>query len=136
MEFFDGLGMLEGLRGLFQDFNAGIFLGLASALYIVINVLRGKAGFNVPWITKQFNKIKSKAGKNAILLALFGLAGGLTTLNSADPTVWLFLDGVLAGISLGVGTIGSRHVIKSVADTDTVKSMATKMSKLVKKDDK
>lgn len=129
----DFTGVLEALRQLFSDFSAGVYIGCAAILYLAINVLRGKAGFSVPFITKLWNKIESKAVKTYILLGLFGIAGGLLTLGSKESGIWLFLDGFLAGIGMGIGTLGLRHATKTTLETDSVKALKTKMKGLLKK---
>jgi len=129
----DFTGIIEALRQLFQDFHAGIYIGVAAILYLVINVLRGKAGFSVPFVTKLWNKIKSKAVKTYILLGLFGIAGGLLTLGSKESDIWLFLDGCLAGIGMGIGTLGLRQATKTTLETESVKALKTKMKGILKK---
>jgi hypothetical protein len=129
----DILALLESLRELFQDFHASLWLGLAAVLYIAINILRGKLGFNIPFVTKLWNKIESKALKTGILLGLFGLAGGITALASAGVTIWLFLDGVIAGLALGVTTIGARHTAKTALQSNSVQKMKAKTKELLAK---
>lgn len=116
----DTTQLIESLRELFTKFNAGLFIGISACLYVIINVLRGKAGFKVPFITKLWNKIQSKNFKNWAILFLFGVAGGLVTLGADQFTIWLFLDGFLAGIGTGIGTIGTRHVLKNSMESPTV----------------
>lgn len=108
---FDILGLIDGLRELFQEFNAGIFLGFAAICYLIIQLFRGKAGFKIPFVTKWFEGL-SKEVKTYILLGLFGVAGALTSLGADEVTFWTVLDGLLAGIAAGVGTIGTRNVVK------------------------
>jgi hypothetical protein len=129
----DFTGIIDALRQLFQDFHAGIYVGVAAILYLVINVLRGKAGFSVPFITKLWNKIESKAIKTYILLGLFGVAGGLLTLGSTESDIWLFLDGFLAGIGMGIGTLGLRQAAKTTLETESVKALTSKMKDIIKK---
>ena len=129
----DILALLESFRELFQDFHASVWLGTAAVLYIVINVLRGKLGFNIPFVTKLWNKIESKALKTGILLFLFGVSGGLTTLASAGVTIWLFLDGMIAGIMMGVTTIGVRQTAKATMESNSVQVMKEKTKELLAK---
>lgn len=129
----DFTGVIEALRQLFSDFHAGVFVACASILYLLINMLRGKAGFSIPLITKLWNKIESKAVKTYILLGMFGLAGGLLTLGAEGWTIWLFLDGFLAGIGMGIGTLGLRHATKTTLETESVKALKTKMKGILKK---
>jgi len=110
MEDFDVLGIIQGIREIFQEFHAGIFLGVAAICYLIIQVFRGKAGFKVPYVTAWFER-RTKEVKTYIILGLFGLAGGLTAL-SGDISVWSIVDGILGGLAAGIGTIGARNVVK------------------------
>ena len=129
----DFTGIIDAFRQLFQDFHAGVYIGVAAILYLIINILRGKAGFSVPFITKLWNKIESKAIKQYILLGLFGVAGGLLTLGSKESDIWLFLDGFLAGVGMGIGTLGLRQAAKTTLETESVKALTTKMKDIIKK---
>jgi hypothetical protein len=128
----EALGLIESLRGLFQDFNGGLFVGLTSVLFILINILRGKSGFKIPWLTKAFEKIKSKAAKTWIILGLFSLTGGLMTIGEGFA-IWIFLDGLLAGLCVGFTTLGVRHGIKTTNESDGVTKLKEKMKNALKR---
>jgi hypothetical protein len=122
---FDMSGVIEGIRNVFQDFNAYWFLGLATLCYLVIQVLRGKAGFEIPYVTAWVEKL-SKESKTYIILGLFAVAGVLTSLGVEKVTIWTILDGMFAGIAAGVGTIGTRNVVKQ--GIESVKALKASMT--------
>ena len=126
-------GLITSMRQLFQDFHAGWYIGLATCLYILINILRGKSGFKVPLITNLYNRIQSKATKTWIILLLFATSGGLITLGGAETSIYLFMDGMLAGLSIGLTAMGTRHAIKASSESNSVQSLKKSMKAMVTK---
>ena len=53
MDASEALGIVEGLRNIFSEFSAGWFVGLSTICYLIIQILRGKAGFKIPFITSM-----------------------------------------------------------------------------------
>jgi len=125
--------IVETMRQLLRDLHAGWYIISATIIYLVINILRGKAGFDIPFVTKLWNKIQSKAVKTYIILGLFGLAGGLLSIGQPNADVWLFLDAFLGGIAFGCSVLGIRHTAKATMETDSVISMRERMKKLIKR---
>ena len=115
--------LLQMFRDFFQTMheNAGVFLLFYTGLFIVINILRGKVSLGgkpvkIPWITDKFNSLVKEA-KTYILLALFALIGVFTTLQGAEKiTIWLILDGLLAGGITGMSVLGLRQGYKQGRD--------------------
>jgi len=115
--------LLQMFRDFFQTMheNAGVFLLVSTGLFIVINILRGKVSLGgkpvkIPWITDKFNSLVKEA-KTYILLALFALIGVFTTLQGAEKiTIWLILDGLLAGGITGMSVLGLRQGYKQGRD--------------------
>jgi hypothetical protein len=114
----DVTGLIAGFQQLFKDFHAAWFIGLSTFLYIVIQILRGKFGFSVPFITAAFEKLPALA-KTYILLGLFGVAGGLMTLGMDKFSIWLFLDGMLSGVTTGLTAMGIHEAGKKHIETIT-----------------
>lgn len=129
------MDMFESLRELFQDFHAGPFIGVAGVLYIVIQILRGKGGFDVPWLTTAWNKLESKAVKTWIILGLFGLTGVFTALGNGETDFWRLVDALLAGMGLGFGTLGLRSTAKNTMESDGVQNLKDKMKDALGKKD-
>ena len=117
MEF----SLFQMLRDLFQNLHLGALAGLCTGLFIIINILRGKVSIGdkqlkIPWLTDKFNSL-AKELKTFILLGLFGIIGVLTTLSEvAKVTVWILLDGFLAGVMVGTVTLGIRQGYKQGRD--------------------
>ena len=115
--------LLQMFRDFFQTMheNAGVFLLVSTGLFIVINILWGKVSLGgkpvkIPWITDKFNSLVKEA-KTYILLALFALIGVFTTLQGAEKiTIWLILDGLLAGGITGMSVLGLRQGYKQGRD--------------------
>jgi len=126
-------GVVETIRSMLQDLHAGWYILAATLLYVIINVLRGKAGFKVPFVTKLWDKIKSKATKTYIILGLFGVAGGLLSLDQPKVDIWVFLDAMLGGVVFGCSVLGIRHAAKATMDTNPVIGMRKKMSSIIKR---
>lgn len=131
---FDLVGLIEAARGVFENFRSGLFLGLSGLLYLVIQILRGKAGFAVPFITDKFNSIKSAALKTWIILGLFAAVGGLTAVTTCVVSFNCILDGLLAGLTLGFGTLGIRETSKKTLESDGFKQLTDQIKQAVKKD--
>jgi hypothetical protein len=110
------LGIIEGLREVFTNLQAGALLGVCTILYLVINLLRGKLVFNgkpvkVPWLTDKFNNL-AKELKTIIILGLFGVIGIITGIADGATGFWEILDSLTVGLLLGGSTIGLRNGIK------------------------
>jgi len=120
----DPTAAIQALREVFQDFSAGLFIGFATICFLVIQVLRGKAGFEIPFVTKWLEKL-NKEIKTTIILVLFGIAGALASLGADEVTVWTVIDGVLAGLATGFTTIGVRNTAKQ--SYEGVKKLKEKM---------
>lgn len=129
------MDLIESLRGLFQDFHAGSFIGISSILYILIQVLRGKAGIDIPWLTTAWNKIESKSVKTWIILGLFGLTGVFTALGSEEVSFLSVIDSLLAGLGVGLGTLGFRTAAKNTMESEGVQSFKDKMKDAIGKKD-
>lgn len=130
----DTTGLIDGLRLVFQDAHAAWYLGVATFLYLIIQVLRGKAGFKVPKVTDWFNNLKSKVTKVYIILFLFCASGALNSLKNPEWDFWTIMDGILAGLSVGVGTIGVRQAIKATMESESLANLKDKMSGSANKD--
>lgn len=109
------LGLAEGLREMFSEFEAGWFVGLATVCYLVIQVLRGKAGFEIPYVTAWIEKLPKEI-KTTIIVSLFGISGSLLSLSSDPVTFFTLVDGFFAGVATGLGTIGARSVSKQAIE--------------------
>lgn len=108
----DSGGLFGALQEMFQDFNTLWFIGLATFCYIVIQVLRGKAGFAIPGVTKFLEEKLSKEAKTYLIHLLFGIAGLLTSLEVEKVTFWTLLNGFLAGVVTSWTTNGARNTVK------------------------
>jgi hypothetical protein len=103
--------LIDGISQAITNFRSAWFLGAATLCYLLVQVLRGKAGFSVPYITPWLEK-QSKELKTYSILLLFALAGAFAAFGSEKVTVVVILDGFLKGLALGVGANGARNVIK------------------------
>jgi hypothetical protein len=112
-------GIADGIQQAFTDFKGGWFIACSTVIYIIIQILRGKLGFNIPWVTAKFEALPGGL-KSCILLVLFAIAGGLVTLN-AGFNIWVFLSGAVTGISTGLAAMGTHQVIKQ--NIQTVKDL-------------
>jgi len=124
---FDLVGLIGAARGVFDNFRSGVFIGISGLLYLVIQLLRGKCGFAVPFITEKFNSIKSQALKTWIILGLFTAVGALTSLSSGTFAFGSLLDSALAGLTLGFGTLGFRVASKNTIESDGFKELTDKI---------
>lgn len=115
MEGLDVLGILEGIKEMFTDFKAFWWLGLSSFFYLVIQILRGKAGFNIPWVTKKLEKLPKEI-KTFVILGLFGVAGLLSTFGGESQGFMSFVENFINGIICGVMTIGVRNGAKQAIE--------------------
>lgn len=122
----DSIGILEGIKTMFQDFRAFWWLGLSSFLYIVIQILRGKAGFEVPWVTKKLEKLPKEL-KTYVIIGLFAICGLLTTFGGDSMGVWDFFENFINGAILGITTVGVRHGAKQ--GIEGIKKLKEKMKK-------
>ena len=110
------LGLLEGLREVFTNLQAGPLLGVCTILYLVINVLRGKLQFGetvvkIPWLTDKFNSLE-KEWKTGIILGLFGIIGIITGVADGAGDFWSIVDSLATGLLVGGATIGLRNGVK------------------------
>jgi hypothetical protein len=103
--------LTAGLTRLFSDFQSAWFLGVTTLCYLIIQVLRGKAGFQVPYITPWLDK-QNKEIKTYAVIIFFALAGFFASFSADKVTVMSVLDGFLQGLAFGVGTVGTRNAIK------------------------
>jgi len=101
----------SGLVKLFTDFQSTWFLGLTTLCYLSINILRGKAGFQIPYVTAWLEK-QSKEAKTYVVVLFFALAGFFASFGAAKVDVFTVFSGIIQGISFGVATIGTRNLVK------------------------
>lgn len=127
------MGLLEAVHEFIGNINAGVYAIVISGLYILINILRGKAGFDVPFLTKAWNKIKNKHIKTSIIMGLFALVGGITTLQEGNLGFWNFIHGMVGGIIVGWSVLGVRHQSKAAMESKTAKMLKDKIMAVVKK---
>jgi hypothetical protein len=95
----------------FTDFRAGWFLGSATLCYLIINMLRGKAGFSVPIITPWLEK-QPKELKTYVIYGFFALAGLFKSFSVEHVTFGVVCNGFLQGLTLGLLTNGVRNGVK------------------------
>jgi len=107
----DSPDLTAGLTRLFSDFQSAWFLGVTTLCYLVIQVLRGKAGFNIPYLTPWLEK-QNKEIKTYAVIIFFSLAGFFASFGADKVTVTSVIDGLLQGLAFGVGTVGTRNAIK------------------------
>ena len=103
--------LTSGLVKLFTDFQSAWFLGVTTLCYLCIQILRGKAGFEIPFVTLWLDG-KSKESKTYTILLFFSLAGFFSAFANKDVTVGVLVDGLLKGLAIGVGTVGTRSAVK------------------------
>jgi hypothetical protein len=103
--------LITGIGQALNDFRSGWFLGASTLCYLLIQVLRGKVGFSVPYVTAWIEK-KPKELKTYTILLFFALAGAFSAFGSDKVNVWVIVDGFLKGLALGVGANGARNVLK------------------------
>jgi hypothetical protein len=107
----DSPDLTAGLAQLFRDFQSAWFLGITTLCYLLIQVLRGKAGFEVPYATAWLAK-QNKEMKTYVVIALFSLGGFFASFGADKFTVTTVINVLLQGLSFGVGTVGTRNAIK------------------------
>lgn len=107
----DSPDLTAGLVQMFSDFQAGWFLGTTTLCYLLINVLRGKAGFVIPYVTPWLEK-QNREYKTYVIIIFFALSGFFASFGAQKVTVLAVLNGLLEGLSIGMGTIGARNTIK------------------------
>lgn len=105
------LDLIDSLTQVFVDFRSAWFLGIVTLCYLFINLLRGKAGFVIPYVTPWLEKQPKEIKTYAILL-FFALAGTFTAFSAEKVTFTVILNGFLEGLTFGVGANGARNVIK------------------------
>jgi hypothetical protein len=103
--------LTSGLTKLFTDFQSAWFLGLTTLCYLCINVLRGKAGFQIPYVTAWLEK-QNKEAKTYVVVLFFALAGFFASFGATKVDVFTVFSGIIQGISFGVATIGTRNLVK------------------------
>lgn len=106
---------IQGIQQAIRDFSAGWFLGISTLCYVVIQVFRGQAGFNIPFVSEWIEN-QSKEAKTYIILLFFALAGAFAAFASEKVTFLVVLDGFVKGLALGLGTNGARNAIKQGID--------------------
>lgn len=107
--------LISGVQQIFTDFQSAWYLGCTAVCYLIIQVLRGKAGFEVPWVTPKLEGL-SKEAKTYIIFVVFGLVGILGAFGEKTVTFVVLADGFLKGLALGVGTVGTRSLVKQGLD--------------------
>jgi hypothetical protein len=103
--------LIDGISQAITDFRSAWFLGAGTLCYLLVQVLRGKAGFSVPYVTPWLEK-QSKEVKTYSILLFFALAGAFAAFSATKVTFTVILDGFLKGLALGVGANGTRNVLK------------------------
>ena len=105
--------LLSSLSEIFTNFRTSIFLGFAAVCYLFIQVIKGKfLGIRIPYITSWLEG-KGSTAKRYILWGLFGIAGGLVSA-STGISFWKILNGIIAGLSVGVTTTGLHSSAKEM----------------------
>ena len=105
------VALVDGIRQIFSDYRSAWYLGCTTLCYLFIQVLRGKAGFSIPWLTKKIESMP-KEFKTYAIVGIFGLTGFLGTFAGSPVSGGALLDGFLKGLAVGIGTIGTRNVLK------------------------
>lgn len=132
----DIVNLIVSARDVFDNFRSGIFVGLSCLFYLFIQILRGKAGFTVPFVTEKFNSIKSTAIKTWVVVGLFAVIGSLTSISKCGFSFNVLFDGLLAGLSVGFATLGFRSVSKTTLASEEFTKVTDSIKQALKKKDK
>jgi hypothetical protein len=111
----DYIGLVSNIQQIFKDFRSAWYLGCTTFCYLMIQILRGKAGFQIPWVTTKIDGL-NKEVKTGIVIGVFVLIGFLGAFAQKPLHFTTILDGLLGGLALGVGTVGTRNVVKQGID--------------------
>jgi uncharacterized membrane-anchored protein YitT (DUF2179 family) len=103
--------LIDVVQRAITDFRSGWFLGCSTLCYVLVNVWRGKAGFQIPYLTPWIEK-QPKEAKTYIVLLLFAFIGFFTAFSAQKVTFAVVFNGFLQGLGYGVGAIGARSAIK------------------------
>ncbi len=109
------LDLTQSIEQAINGFRTSWFIGASLCCYLVTQVVRGKAGFQIPYLTPWIEKQNKEAKTYAILL-FFSLAGGFAAFGSEHVSFSVVLDGFLKGLALGVGANGTRNIVKQGID--------------------
>lgn len=105
------LDLTQSIQQAINGFRVAWFFGASMCCYLLVQIFRGKAGFEIPYLTPWLEK-QSKEAKTYTILLFFALAGMFTAFGSERVTVGVIIDGFLKGLALGVGTNGVRNTVK------------------------
>jgi len=111
----DYVELVDSIRTALVSFRSGWYLGCTALCYIIIQLMKGKAGFDIPLITPWVESL-SKGRKTGFILGLFSLAGLIAVFGSPDWKVMDLVDGALKGLALGLGAIGTHTAVKQGSD--------------------
>jgi fluoride ion exporter CrcB/FEX len=102
---------VNALQHAITDFKSGWFLGAITLCYLCINVLRGKAGFNIPYLTEWLEKQKKEVKTYAIVGFCIAV-GFFSSFASPKVTVSVVVNGIIEGLAYAAGIVGVRNVVK------------------------
>jgi len=107
----DVMTLIEQLNSALDGFKSGVCIGVAALCYLFIQLLRGKAGFDIPYATAWIESL-NKVSKTLVILGLSAAAGALTAISASGFGVLIIIKGILGGLGTGLMTIGVRNVAK------------------------
>jgi hypothetical protein len=105
------LDLTQSIQQAINGFSVAWFFGASMCCYLLVQIFRGKAGFEIPYLTPWLEK-QSKEAKTYIILLFFALAGMFAAFGSEHVTIGVIIDGFLEGLALGIGANGVRNTVK------------------------
>lgn len=98
-----------------SSFSGGVYLGVAAACFFLVQLIKGKFKVKIPYVTAWLEG-RGAAAKTYILWGLYAIAGGVLSLGAEHVTFWSVVNGIIAGLAVGLGATGAHTGVKQSID--------------------
>lgn len=109
--------VIDAIKMTISNFNSGIFVLLSAICYLLIQLLRGKFGFSIPYITEKIESLKKEV-KTILIVSLFVIAGITSNISIENFNFYDVFNGLIDGLLLGLTTIGARNTVKQITSKE------------------